>query len=315
MKKWQVLSSVALLSLSLAACGEKETDKQSTNDSAEVAETAQFPITQMDALGKDITIEKAPERIISLVPSNTEILFGLGLNDQIIGVSDNDTYPEEALTKEKVGGMEFNLEQIIALEPDLVLAHESGMYSFNEEAIAQLEAVGIPVFVVKDAKTFEETYSTIEQIGRITNKVQEAKDIIASMKEGIEEIEMKVADLEEKSVFVVVGTDPDLYAAGQDTFINEMLEVLNVENAVPELGWPMYSAEQFVSSNPDTILVTYENDIEEITTNDAYAEMTAVKNGEVKLVDADTTSRQGPRLVEGIESIAEAIYPEVFNEK
>ncbi|MCH7320530.1 ABC transporter substrate-binding protein [Solibacillus sp. MA9] len=315
MKKWQVLSSVALLSLSLAACGEKETDKQSINDSAEVTETAQFPITQMDALGKEITIEKAPERIISLVPSNTEILFGLGLNDQIIGVSDNDTYPEEALTKEKVGGTEFNLEQIIALEPDLVLAHESGMYSFNEEAIAQLEAVGIPVFVVKDAKTFEETYSTIEQIGRITNKVQEAKDIIASMKEGIEEIEVKVADLEEKSVFIVVGTDPNLYAVGQDTFINEMLEVLNVENAVPELGWPMYSAEQFVSSNPDTILVTYENDIEEITTNDAYAEMTAVKNGEVKLVDADTTSRQGPRLVEGIESIAEAIYPEVFNEK
>lgn len=191
----------------------------------------------MDALGKDITIKKAPERIISLVPSNTEILFGLGLNDQIIGVSDNDTYPEEALTKEKVGGMEFNLEQLIALEPDLVLAHESGMYSFNEEAIAQLEAVGIPVFVVKDAKTFEETYTTIEQIGRLTNKVQEANDIIASMKEDIEEIEVKVADLEEKSVFIVVGTDPDLYAAGQDTFINEMLEVLNVENAVPELGW------------------------------------------------------------------------------
>lgn len=77
----------------------------------------------------------------------------------------------------------------------------------------------------------------------------------------------------------------------------------------------MYSAEQFVSSNPDVILATYENDIEELTTNDAYAEMTAVKNSNVKLVDADTTSRQGPRLVEGIESIAEAIYPEVFNEQ
>lgn len=315
MKKWQALSSVAVLTVALAACGEGEADKVKENETTEATEQAQFPITQMDALGKDITIKKAPERIISLVPSNTEILFGLGLNDQIIGVSDNDTYPEEALTKEKVGGMEFNLEQLIALEPDLVLAHESGMYSFNEEAIAQLEAVGIPVFVVKDAKTFEETYTTIEQIGRLTNKVQEANDIIASMKEDIEEIEVKVADLEEKSVFIVVGTDPDLYAAGQDTFINEMLEVLNVENAVPELGWPMYSAEQFVSSNPDVILATYENDIEELTTNDAYAEMTAVKNSNVKLVDADTTSRQGPRLVEGIESIAEAIYPEVFNEQ
>ena len=93
-----------------------------------------------------------------------------------------------------------------------------------------------------------------------------------------------------------------------------MLDVLNVDNAVPELGWPMYSAEQFVSSNPDAILVTYESDIEAIKTTDAYSEMDAVKNDNVKLVDGDTTSRQGPRIVEGIESLAEAIYPEAFNE-
>jgi len=315
LKKWQLLSSAALLTLTLTACNsEKATDEQPANDMAEVTEKAQFPVTLTDALDKEITLEKAPERIITLTPSNTEILFGLGLNDEIIAVNDNDTYPEEALTKESVGGMEFNLEQIIGLQPDLVLAHESGMYSFNEQAIAQLESVGIPVYVVKDAKTFEETYETIEQIGQLTNKEQEAKEMIASIKEGIEEIEVKVAQLEEKSVFIVVGTDPDLYAAGEETFISEMLDVLNVENAVPELGWPMYSSEQFVNSNPDVILVTYESDMAAIEKNDAYAEMDAVKNGNVKLVDGDTTSRQGPRIVEGIESIGAAIYPEVFNE-
>lgn len=316
MKKWQVLSSAALLTLTLAACGAEEeaADKSTAKNSAETTETAQFPLTQTDALGKEITIEKSPERIISLIPSNTEILFGLGIDEQIIAVNDNDNYPEAALAKEKVGGMEFNLEQIIALQPDLVLAHESNLYSFNEEAIAQLEAIGITVFVVKDAKTFEETYTTIEQIGQMTNKVQQAADMITSIKTGIDEIEVKVADLEEKSVFIVVGTAPDLYAAGQETFINEMLEVLDVENAVPELGWPMYSTEQFVASNPDAILVTYESDIEAIQTNDAYSEMDAVKNDQVKLVDGDTTSRQGPRIVEGIESLAEAIYPEAFNE-
>lgn len=314
MKKWQVLSSVALLTLTLAACTEEEADKSTTTNSTETKETAQFPLTQTDALGKDITIEKAPERIISLIPSNTEILFGLGLNEQIIAVNDNDNYPEDALTKEKIGGVEFNLEQIIALQPDLVLAHESSLYNFNEEAIAQLEAIGITVFVVKDAKTFEETYTTIEQIGRMTNTVQQADDMIASIKSGIEEIEIKVAELEEKSVFIVVGTDPELYVAGQETFIDEMLDVLNVENAVPELGWPQYSAEQFVASNPDAILVTYESDIEAIQSTDAYSEMDAVKNDEVKLVDGDTTSRQGPRIVEGIESLAEAIYPDAFNE-
>lgn len=315
LKKWQLLSSAALLTVTLTACNsEKATDEQTANDMAEVTEKAQYPITLTDALDKEITLEKAPQRIITLTPSNTEILFGLGLNDEIIAVNDNDTYPEEALTKESVGGMEFNLEQIIGLQPDLVLAHESGMYSFNEQAIAQLESVGIPVYVVKDAKTFEETYETIEQIGQLTNKEQEAKEMISSIKEGIEEIEVKVADLEEKSVFIVVGTDPDLYAAGEETFISEMLDVLNVENAVPELGWPMYSSEQFVNSNPDVILVTYESDMAAIEKNDAYAEMDAVKNGNVKLVDGDTTSRQGPRIVEGIESIGAAIYPEVFNE-
>lgn len=315
MKKWQLLSSAALLTLTLAACNsEKATDEQSAKDNTEVTEVAQFPVTIKDALDKEITLEKAPERIITLTPSNTEILFGLGLNDEIIAVNDNDTYPEQALSKESVGGMEFNLEQIISLQPDLVVAHESGLYSFNEQAIAQLESVGIPVFVVKDAKTFEETYETIEQIGKLTNKEKEAEEMIVSIKEGIEEIEVKVADLEEKSVFVVVGTNPQLYVAGQETFISEMLEVLNVENAVPELGWPQYSSEQFVKSNPDIILVTYENDLAAIEENDAYAEMDAVKNANVKLVDSDTTSRQGPRIVEGIESIGEAIYPEVFNE-
>lgn len=315
MKKWQLLSSATLLTLTLAACNsEKATDEQSAKDNTEVTEAAQFPVTIKDALDKEITLEKAPERIITLAPSNTEILFGLGLNDEIIAVNDNDTYPEEALSKESVGGMEFNLEQIISLQPDLVVAHESGLYSFNEQAIAQLESVGIPVFVVKDAKTFEETYETIEQIGNLTNKEKEAEEMIVSIKEGIEEIEVKVADLEEKSVFVVVGTNPQLYVAGQETFISEMLEVLNVENAVPELGWPQYSSEQFVKSNPDIILVTYENDLAAIEENDAYAEMDAVKNANVKLVDSDTTSRQGPRIVEGIESIGEAIYPEVFNE-
>lgn len=320
MKTWQRLSSVGVLSLLLlAACTEEEANtvekETTTQQSAETTDNqTSFPVTVTDSLNKEITLENAPKRIISLTPSNTEILFGLGLDEEIIGVSDNDTYPEEALTKEKVGGMEFNLEQLISLQPDLIVAHESGLYSFNEEAIAQLEAVGIPVFVVKNAATFEETYTTIEQIGQLTGKSKEAADIIASIQKGIQDIEVKVADLEEKSVFIVVGTEPDLYATGKETFMDEMLQVLNVENAVPELGWPMYSAEQFVKSNPDAIIVTYEEDVDAIVNNPAYAEMDAIKNGNVHVVDGDTTSRQGPRIVEGIESLGEAIYPEVFND-
>lgn len=320
MKTWQKLSSVGILSIMLlVACNEEEvkpTDKneiqQSTTGESKQA-VAQFPVTITDALNKEITIEKAPQRIVSLIPSNTEILFGLGLDEQIVGVNDNDNYPEEAETKEKVGGLDFNLEKIIALQPDLVVAHESGLYSFGE-GIAQLESMGITVFVVKNALTFDETYETIEQIGQLTGKLDEAKEMVASIQQGITAIEKQAADLEEKSVFVVVGAEPDLYAAGDDTYIDEMLDVLGVENVVEEIGWPQYSQEQFVSSDADIILVTYESDIAAISSNTAYGEMAAVKADNVKLVDGDTTSRQGPRIVEGIESIAEAIYPEVFND-
>ena len=253
MKKWQHITTIGFASmLLLAACGEEDATStgeqaESTNEATEQA-TTQFPVTLTDAIGKEVTLAKTPERIVSLIPSNTEILFGLGLDDEIIGVNDSDNYPPEAAEKEKVGGMEFNLEQIIAMQPDVVFAHESNMFNFGEEAIAQLKAVGIPVFVVKDAKTFEETYTTIEQIGQLTGKTTEAKDMITSIQQGISDIEAKVVDLEEKSVFIVVGTEPDLYVAGQETFIDEMLDVLNVENVVPELGWPQYSAEQFVKS-------------------------------------------------------------------
>lgn len=134
--------------------------RQTQQEKAQVEE-ATFPMTITDALGKDITLEAPPEKIVSLIPSNTEILFGLGLNDEIVGVTDNDDYPPEAnFEKDKVGGMEYDIEKIIALKPDIVFSHESSM-SLSEEAIAQLESAGLKVFVVKNAQDFNETYTTI----------------------------------------------------------------------------------------------------------------------------------------------------------
>ena len=300
----------------LLLVGCNATDKDSATDTSVTAleqQDTQFPVTLTDALGKEITIEKAPEKIISLVPSNTEILFALGLDEQIVGVNDYDNYPEAVATKERVGGMEFNLEQIIALQPDLVLAHESRVYGM-EEGITQLEAVGIDVFVVKNAVDFDETYTTIEQIGQLTGTMAKANELVTTIQTQLDEIQQKVAGLEPKSAFILVGTEPDIYAAGTGTYIDEMLQLIGVENAVQTEGWPMYSAEQFVASNANTILVTYESDMEAIMQNPAYAVMDAVQNGMVKLIDEDTTSRQGPRLAAGVESIAKAMYPEVFGE-
>lgn len=314
MKRFWQLAAAATLALSmLAACGEeKETEQEKQTSAVEENQDVAFPVTVTDALGKDVTLEEAPDRIVSLTPSNTEILFGLGLDEEIVGVNDNDNYPEQVADKTRIGGIEYNLEVITSLAPDIVFAHESSLYA--EGLFEQLEAAGLKVFVVDNAENFDETYETIEVIGTLTGKDEEAEKIIASIQSKLADIQAKLQGVATKKAFMVVGASPDIYVVGQNTFMNEMLKAINVENAVKEEGWVQYSAEQFIAANPDSIIFTYAGDDETIKNNPAFAVMTAIENNALTVVDGDTTSRQGPRIAEGVESLAKAIYPEVFND-
>ncbi|MBG9454711.1 iron ABC transporter substrate-binding protein [Lysinibacillus sphaericus] len=320
MKKfWKIGLSAFLAVGLLAACNTKEetNDKPSSVEQQETSKVDQatFPMTITDAIGKDITLEAPPEKIVSLIPSNTEILFDLGLNDEIVGVSDNDDYPAEATKKDKVGGTDYNIEQIIALTPDIVFAHASGM-SYSKGAIEQLEAVGVKVFVVADAKNFNETYTTIEQLGRATGKLEEAKKIVAKMKAKVEEVETKLEGVEPKKVFVESSDEPQIYTAGKGTFMNEMLEMIHAENVAADVnGWYPIDAEQIIAKNPDVIVVAYNyvpNILTKIPQRPGFETITAVKNKAIVQVDESTTSRQGPRLADGLEEIAKAVYPEAF---
>ena len=319
MKKYWKIGLSAFLTIGLlAACNTEEakTDKPSTEQQTDVqVDEATFPMTVTDATGKEITLEAPPERIISLIPSNTEILFDLGLNDEIVGVNDYDDYPAGAAEKEKVGSMEFNIEQIIALTPDIVFAHESGMASL-EGAIEQLEATGVKVYVVADAKDFNETYTTIEQLGRATGKLPEAEKTIEEMKVKVAEIQEKLKDVEPKTVFVETSDMPEIYTAGKDTFMQEMLDMIHAENiAADTSGWFKIDAEQIISKNPDVIVVTYDyvpDILTKIPKRAGFDTITAVKNNAIVQVDENMTSRQGPRLADGLEELAKVIYPEVF---
>lgn len=321
MKKFWKIGLSAFLTLGLlAACGQEEKNDKSANEQQTQQETTQvdeatFPMTLTDAIGKDITLEAPPEKIVSLIPSNTEILFGLGLNDEIVGVTDNDDYPPEVAEKEKVGGMEYNIEKIIALKPDIVFSHESSM-SLSEAAIEQLESAGVKVFVVNNAQDFNETYSTIEQLGRATGKLPEAEKVIANMKAKVEEVLAKVKDVEPKKVIVEASDEPDIYTAGNGTFMNAMLEMIHAENVAADAdGWYKMDAEQIIAKNPDVIVVTYHyvpDILTKIPQRAGFETITAVKNKAIVQVDENTTSRQGPRLGEGLEELAKAIYPEVF---
>ena len=318
-KYWKIGLSAFLAMGLLAACGAQPKNEQSTSEQQEQQVTKQeeatFPVTIKDATGKDIVLEAPPEKIVSLIPSNTEILFGLGLDDEIVGVNDYDDYPPEAAKKEKVGSMEFNIEQIIALQPDIVFAHESGMASLDG-AMDQLEAAGVKVFVVANASDFNETYTTIEQLGRATGKLPEAQKIIANMKAKVEEIQAKLQDVEPKKVFVETSDEPEIYTPGKDTFMQEMLNMIHAENiAADTTGWFKIDAEQIITKNPDVIVVTYDyvpNILTKIPQRAGFDTITAVKNKAIVQVDENLTSRQGPRLADGLEELAKAIYPEAF---
>jgi iron complex transport system substrate-binding protein len=326
-KMWQFWLTAVLAVFLLSACGADNAKKEDTSktDGAKTEETAkeevvevEFPLAITDAVGNEITIEKAPETIVSMQPSNTEILFALGLDDEIIGVNDWDNYPAEALEKEKIGGMEFNVEKIVAMNPDIVFAHESAL-GMGGDGIQQLRDAGIPVFVVKNAANFDETYATIETIGKATGKAEEAEKIVADMKVKVEEVLAKTAKVEnKKTVFVETSPAPEIYTPGKNTFMQEILDMVGAENiAADQEDWVMMSTEEIVKRNPDVIVVMYDfipTAVEDVYTRDGFNSITAVKEKAVVQVDENLTSRTGPRLAQGLEEIAKAIYPEVFGE-
>ena len=316
------ITSILAVLVLLAGCGTNEEKKPVENNGSTEQQTEQveaaFPITITDAVDNEITLEEAPKTIVSMMPSNTEILFALGLNEEIVGVNDYDNYPEEALEKEKIGGMEFNVEKIVSMNPDIVFAHESGLGT-GEAGLQQIRDAGVKVFVVKNAANFDETYSTIEQIGRATGKLEEAEKIVEDMKAKVEEVKEKVAKVEtKKTVFVETSDVPEIYTPGKGTFMQEILDMVNAENiAADQEGWFKIDPEEIVNRNPDTIIVMYSyvpNIVESVKARDGFDSITAVKNNAVIQVDENLTSRTGPRLAEGLEEVAKAIYPEAFSE-
>jgi iron complex transport system substrate-binding protein len=323
MKRIYTLLFALLLSvLVLAGCGaseEKETNQGEQGAKTEQTEKAAFPVTIKDAADEDVVIEAQPEKIVSLIPSNTEIAFALGLGEKIVGVSDNDNYPEEVANIEKIGGMEFNVEKIISLQPDVVLAQGS-MADSSAEGLKQIQDAGIPVIVVNDAKNFAEVYKSIEMIGTATGKQEEAQKIVDDMKAKVEDLKAKAAtikDEDKKSVLMEISPAPELYAAGKNTFIDEMLSIINAENIVKEEGWPKVDQEAIISSNPDVIITTYgfyvDNPVGQVTSREGWQDINAVKNKQVVDVHSDKVTRPGPRLVEGVEEVAKAVYPDIFN--
>lgn len=318
MKKFYSLFLAMMLVLGvLAGCGETKTE-DNINDGQSTTEEASFPVTIKDASDQEVVIDEKPEKLVSLMPSNTEIVFALGLGDELVGVSDYDNYPAETAEKEKVGGMEFNVEKIISLNPDVVLAHASSAHN-STEGLQQIRDAGIDVVVVNDAANFEDVYGSIDMIGQATGTTKEAEQLVADMKEKLADIKEKAAtisDSNKKSVYIEVSEDP-LFTTGKNTFMQEMLDTINASNVFSEEGWIQVDQEAVIAANPDVIITTYgayakEKPIDQISSRKGWEDIAAVKEKQIVDVDSDMVTRSGPRLVEGVEAIAEAVYPDVF---
>lgn len=278
-----------------------------------------FPWTLSDGMGREITLEHAPTRIVSLAPSNSELLFAVGAADKVVGVTKYCSYPPEACAgKEVIGGFSaksISVETILSLEPDLVLAAGK----IHQPIIDVLEQQNIPV-VALTARTFDDVYANIELVGRLTEHETEAEKIIAGMQAQVEEVTGKVATIpaeQRLKVFWEVWDEP-LMTTGPGTFIGQIIELAGGINIFADLteDYPKISVEEVVQRNPDIILGPDKHGnkltIEQLAARPGWAEITAVKEGRIYLIDGDIVSRAGPRLTQGLQAMATVLYPELF---
>ncbi len=231
-----------------------------------------------------------------------------------------------AMIRTEIDSMPQELDDVTRRVMQLEIEEQALMKEKDEASKKRLEALrielqqlkdaGITVFVVKNATNFEETYNTIEQIGQITDKGQKADQIVEDMKAKVQEVQDKVANVKQRSVFVETSDEPEIYTAGKDTFMQEILDLANIKNVVDDQsGWFKIDSEQIVKRNPDTMIVMEDyvpNIVEKVKKRQGFNSITAVKNDAVVQVNQDLTARTGPRLADGLEEIAKAVYPEVF---
>ena len=270
------------------------------------------PITVVDDVGNTVTLNTEPQRIISLAPANTEILYALGLGDRVVGVTEYCNYPPEAAEKPKVGGFsDVDLEQVVGLEPDLVLATSL----HTSEVVPALQERGVPVFVV-DPQTVLGVLETIRTIGHITGEDQAAAALTSQMQERINAVQETIKDAPRPRVFWELG--PELYTAGPGSFLNDLIVMAGGENvaADAESPWPQLSLEAIVLKDPAIVVLAdhnYGETAETVTQRSGWWNITAVREGRiVELTDDDIFSRPGPRIVEGLEFLAQAFHPDLF---
>lgn len=300
-----LLLATAML-LTISAC----TNPQNSDNLASV--DGSYTVT--DSRGVEVTFEKVPERIISLLPSDTEIIYALDEGDKLIAVSEYCNYPEDTNNKTKLqSGDRTSIEAVIGMSPDLVIA---GRMDQTVDQFKQLEDAGIRVFVT-DAYNIEDTYKIIDMLGAVLKKENKATDVINSMKQDFEDVKEQVKNKPQSTVYIEISPlKYELWTCGKGTFHDEILTIIGVTNIFSDVdGWQKVSEEQVLNRNPEIIITTsgpmFDSEadtVNEIKNRANWGVVDAVKNGKVFTTDSDAIQRPGPRLATAAKELMKIIY-------
>jgi iron complex transport system substrate-binding protein len=300
-----LVAGLALGLTALSACGSGDDTAASSSPSAAAA----GPITVTDDSGVEVTLDAPAEAIVSLAPANTEIAFAIGAGGKMVAGTSYDDYPEEAKALPKIGDFANpNVEKIASYSPDLVLAAGG----IQADLRSKLEDLGMTVYVV-DPKTYGEVIATIENIGKLAGMDAGAAAVTDEMTAAQTEVQTKVSGLSPATTFLEIYSKP-LMTAGSDTFIDDMITIAGGENigAAAGSGFPNFSTEVLVKTDPAVYIADSGSMSEpgQIEKRAGFAELTAVKDGKVYVIEDSLIARPGPRLAEGLRQLAAMIHPE-----
>ena len=276
--------------------------------------------TIIDDTGAPFTFSGPPRRIVSLAPNVTEILFALGLDKEIVGVTRYCDYPEAAKRKEKIGGLvDPNLEMIKSLSPDLVIAFRGNPL----RTVERLKKLGLPVFVLNIGNDLGSLFPLLEKIGRVTHREKEAAALASRLKDRLDAVRDRLSAVTAGPRVFIALHGTGLWTCGRESYLNDLIASCKAQNVAGGISrnWLHYSLEQLVRDDPEVIIILARSILEFEKARDRFLKDTrlrgvaAVRTGRVRFLDENVASRFGPRLADALEETARNIHPERFDKK
>lgn len=271
------------------------------------------PVSAVDDAGREIRLEHPPTKIVSMAPSNTEILFAIGLGDRVVGVTNYDNYPPEVSKIAKVGDFWTpDYEKIVSLAPDLVLA----VGTPDSQLVKGLEAYGLKVFILQ-AATIDQVASDIELVGKVSGAEKQARKVAEETRARIQAVKAKVPEVGDAArPRVFWALDDKLWTVGPGSFVDDLITSAGGRNVAASLGLPygQFSLESLLEADPDVIIIpVLDPSVPEALSRLAgWDSLKAVKDGRVYQIDPDIVSRPGPRIAQALEEVARLLYPDLF---